>query len=162
MRKFMSTRLGKGTAAAAFAIALVGGFEGLRLSSYRDVVGVWTACYGETKGIGPGMHFTAEQCSSMFLPRLQEHEAGMRACLTKPDAIPIKSYVAFVSLTYNIGIGGFCGSSVRARVNAGDLQGACDAILMWNKAGGKVVQGLVNRREKERNLCLEGARDGVL
>ncbi len=42
------------------------------------------------------------------------------------------------------------------RLNAGDIRGACDALLAWNKAGGRVVQGLTNRRQDERRLCLEG------
>lgn len=149
-----STRLT--AAAAALAIALIGGWEGLRLTSYQDVIGVWTACYGETAGIKPGMKFTKAQCDAMFLPSIQKHEAGMRACLKAPDAIPIRSYVAFVSLTYNIGVGGFCKSSIARYANAGDLRKACDAIKLYNRAGGRVVRGLVNRRADEHKLCIEG------
>lgn len=144
------------TGAGALAVAFVGNWEGLRLHAYQDVVGVWTACYGETAGIRPGMRFTQDQCNVMFIGSLTDHEAGMRRCLKAPDAVPEKTYVALVSATYNIGVGAFCGSSMARRANAGDLRGACDALLMWNKAGGKVVRGLVNRRQAERKLCLEG------
>lgn len=152
----MASRLAKGGAAAAIAISIIGAWEGLRTTSYRDVIGVWTVCYGETKGVRPGQQFTKEQCDSMFLPRIQEHEEGMRKCLREPDAIPIKSYVAFVSLTYNIGTAGFCRSSLPAMINAGNVRGACEALVYFNRAGGRVVQGLVNRRASERKLCLEG------
>lgn len=144
------------TGAGILAIAIVGNFEGLRLAAYRDVVGVWTACYGETKGMRPGMRFSKEQCDRMLLSSLAEHEAGMRKCLRDPDAIPDKPYVAFVSLTYNVGIAGFCRSSLPAMINAGDLRAACNALPRFNRAGGRVVQGLVNRRAQERKLCLEG------
>lgn len=144
------------TGVGMLTMAVTGGWEGLRLVAYKDIVGVWTACHGETKGIKPGMKFTKAQCDVMFIASLTEHEAGMRRCLKAPDAIPDKSYVAFVSVTYNIGVGGFCGSSMARRVNAGDLRGACEALMMWNKAGGKTVRGLTNRRAAERELCLAG------
>lgn len=144
------------TGAGMLAIAIVGNWEGLRLYAYQDVVGVWTACYGETKGVRPGMRFTKEQCDVMFIGSLAEHEAGMRRCLKAPDSLPDKTYVAFVSATYNIGVAGFCGSSMARRANTGDLRGACEALMLWTKAGGRVVQGLVNRRAAERKLCLEG------
>src|SRR5690606_16845266 len=104
------------TSLGAAAVEFTGPLEGLRLHAYKDVVGVWTACHGETKGIKPGMKFTREQCDSMFIGSLTRHEAGMRKCLKAPDAIPDKSYVAFVSVTYNIGVGGFCSSTMRKRL----------------------------------------------
>lgn len=146
------------SAVAALAIAVVGTWEGLRLYSYQDVIGVWTACYGETKGIRPGMRFTKEQCDAMFIESLAEHEAGMRRCLKDPDSIPEKSYVAFLSLTYNIGTGGFCNSSLPRLINTGNIRAACNALPLFNRAGGRVVQGLVNRRAYEQRLCLEGLK----
>ena len=158
----MASRLKKAgvgvTVAGAAAIALVGGYEGLRLKSYPDIVGVWTACYGETRNIKPGMKLTKPQCDQMLADRLVEFEQGMRKCLAKPDALPIQPYISFVSLSYNIGTGAFCRSTVVRKVNAGDLRGSCDAILLFNKAGGRVVKGLVNRRADERKLCLEGLK----
>jgi len=159
------TRLKKGgiagalTAAGILAIALVGQWEGLRLVAYQDVIGVWTACYGETKGIQPGMRFTEQQCGVMLIDSLAEHEAGMRRCLAAPDALPVKIYVAVLSLTYNVGVGNFCRSTLARKLNAGDLEGACHELPKWNRAGGKVVRGLTNRREAELQLCLEGARE---
>lgn len=154
----MNSRLKKGGIAAALAISLIGAWEGLRLYSYQDVIGVWTACYGETLGIKPGMRFTKAECDAMFLPSIQKHEAGMRACLKDPDAIPEKPYVVFVSLTYNIGTAGFCRSSLRVMIDQGRYRDACNALPAFNRAGGKVVQGLVNRRAAEQKLCLEGLR----
>lgn len=148
------TRLA-GTVGAA-AIALVGAWEGLRLTAYRDVVGIPTVCYGETYGVKMGDKHTKAECDQMLLASLKKHERGMRKCLRDPDAIPAKSYVAFVSLTYNIGVGGFCRSTAAKRLNRGDVKGACDAATWFKKAGGRTIRGLVNRRAAEHRLCLEG------
>ena len=150
--------LGAATALGLLAVGVTGNYEGLRLYAYQDVIGVWTACYGETKGIKPGMKFTRAECNVMFLDGLARHEAGMRVCLKEPDALPGKAYVAFVSVTYNIGVGAWCKSSMARLANAGNLRGACDALLAWNKAGGRVIKGLTKRREAERALCLEGLK----
>lgn len=152
----MASRLKKGGAAMAAAVALIGGYEGLRLVSYADVIGVYTACYGETRGIRPGMKFTKAECDEMFAKRLVEFETGMRACLKEPDAIPIRPYIAFLSLSYNVGIGAFCKSSVARLANAGDIKGACNRIPAFNKAGGRVIRGLVSRRADEQKYCLAG------
>ncbi|PSJ60991.1 lysozyme [Mesorhizobium soli] len=140
----------------AAAVALVGSWEGLRTVAYRDVVGIPTVCFGETRGVKMGDRYTVDECKAMLGDALVEFETGMRRCLKAPDAIPAKSYVAFLSLSYNIGTTAFCGSTVVRRANAGDIRGACDAISAWNRAGGRVVQGLVNRRAEERRICLEG------
>ncbi|MBX3535595.1 MAG: lysozyme [Xanthobacteraceae bacterium] len=157
--------------ALAVAVAFIGDWEGLRLNSYRDIVGVWTICYGETKGVGPNMQKTKAECDELFAKSISEHEQGMRRCLTNPgptlkqrvadfsakiDGIPTGPYIAFVSLSYNIGYGGFCNSSLPRLINAGNIRAACDALPLFNRAGGKVSQGLVNRRAAERKLCLEG------
>ncbi|WP_299817489.1 lysozyme [uncultured Roseibium sp.] len=151
-----NTRLAGALGAAA--IALVGAWEGLRLTAYRDVVGVPTICYGETLGVKLGDRHTKTECDAMLLASLKKHEAGMRKCLKRPDTIPARSYVAFVSLTYNIGVGAFCRSTAVRRLNRGDVEGGCDAATWFNKAGGRKIRGLVNRRAAEHELCREGAR----
>ncbi len=154
----MTTRTRLAGTAAAGAVALVGAWEGLRLTAYKDIVGVPTVCYGETRGVSLGdMHSKAE-CDAMLLGSLKRHEAGMRRCLRAPDRIPEKSYIAFVSLTCNVGVGAFCRSTAARRLNAGDVRGACDAETWFNKAGGRKVRGLVNRRAAEHDLCLEGVK----
>lgn len=158
----MASRLRKSVAVMVAAIALVSGWEGLKLVAYPDRLahGIPTVCFGETRGVKLGDSYTVDECKAMLGDALVEFETGMRRCLTNPDAIPDKSYVAFLSLAYNIGTGpkGFCGSTVARRANAGDLRGACEAIVRWNRAGGKVVQGLINRRADERRWCLEGVK----
>jgi lysozyme len=159
------TRLGIAgavTALGLLATAVIGNYEGLRLYAYKDVIGVWTACYGETKGIKPGMKFTKDQCDVMFIESLTGYEQQMRYCLNNPDEIPMKTYVAFLSLAYNIGGGGFCKSSIVRDWNAGRAFRACDDLLKYVKAGGRTIQGLVTRRKAERKLCLAGLNEGTL
>ena len=88
-----------------------------------------------------------------------KHEEGLRKCLKNPDAIPRKSYVSFVSWTYNVGVGAACRSTLVKKANAGDIEGACNELPRWNRAGGRVIKGLVNRRADEQRLCLEGVKE---
>ena len=157
MQPRTKSRLKKSGAMMAAAVALVGTWEGVRTVAYKDIVGVPTVCFGETRGVKMGDRYTLDECRAMLGDALVEFETGMRACLTKPDAIPAKPYTAFLSLSYNIGTRAFCGSTVARRANGGDIRGACNAIPAWTRAGGKVVKGLVNRRAEEQRICLEGA-----
>ncbi|SDR00144.1 lysozyme [Pseudovibrio sp. Tun.PSC04-5.I4] len=155
--KSTKTRLAGGI--VVLIVAFVGTWEGLRTTAYSDIVGVATICYGETAGVKLGDTATKAECNTTLMKSLKKHEAGMRRCLKRPDAIPIKSYVSFVSLTYNIGTGAFCRSTAAKRLNRGDLAGACGAATWYNKAGGKTVKGLNNRRSAEYKLCMEGVRE---
>lgn len=158
----MNSRLKKAgiglTVAGSLAIGIVGGYEGLRTKAYRDIVGVPTVCFGETRGVKMGDSYTVDECKAMLGDALVEFEQGMRKCMTRPDSVPDKPYVAFLSLSYNIGIGAFCKSTLARKVNAGDIRGACDELLKWNRAGGQVVRGLTRRRQEERALCLSGLK----
>lgn len=129
-------------------------YEGRSLQAYQDIVGVWTICYGETLNVHKGDTATPEQCSGMLAKRLKEFETKLDRCMT--GEVPGKSKVAFISWSYNVGIGAACSSTLVKKVNRGDVKGACDELLKWNKAGGRVVKGLVDRRAAERKTCLEG------
>jgi lysozyme len=145
------------TVAGSLAVGLIGGFEGMRTRAYIPIPGdVPTVCFGETRGVKMGDTHTPAECKAMLGTALVEFETNMRRCLVAPDRIPDKPYVAFLSVSYNIGSRAFCASTIARKANVGDIRGACDALLAWNKAGGRVVQGLVNRRAAERKLCLEG------
>ena len=148
------SRLRKGTAAGALAVAVVGGFEGLRTVTYEDAIGIPTICYGETKNVHLGDQKTKAECDAMLLARLNEFAGRVEACVKRPMTDKVE--VAFVSLAYNIGEHAFCGSSVARLYNAGESRAACDAIMRFNRAGGHVLSGLTNRRKRERALCLEG------
>ncbi|SMC57022.1 lysozyme [Fulvimarina manganoxydans] len=152
-----SSRLKKSGTLMAAAVALVGTWEGIRTVAYLDTIAsppVWTVCAGETRGVKKGDRYTRAECNDMLAEGLVQFEKKMRSCLSAPDALPDGVYTVFLSLSWNIGTGGFCRSTVVKRANAGDLKGACDAIRMWNRAGGRVVKGLDNRRRDEQRICL--------
>ncbi|MER5173951.1 lysozyme [Thioclava kandeliae] len=141
-------------AAIALAITTIAPWEGRELRAYRDIVGIPTICFGETEGVKMGDVATEAECHTQLAKRVAQFEAAIRPCL--PASLPERTRAAFISAAYNIGSHGFCRSSMSRRALSGDLRGACDALLMWNKAGGRVVRGLTNRRKAERDLCLSG------
>ncbi len=140
-------------ASAALATAFIGGWEGLRTEAYRDAVGVWTVCYGETKGVTPGDSYSKAECDAMFALELRSYEAQLDRCL-KAD-VPTGAKIAFLSWTYNVGAGAACRSTLVRKAHAGDLVGACKELPRWNRAGGRVLRGLTNRRSSERSMCLK-------
>lgn len=134
------------------------------LRAYLDIVGVPTACDGIIKGVKMGQTFTEAECAAKLEAELIIHATGVMKCTPglalSPDTATERKRegprFAAVSLAYNVGVGAYCSSTARARFNAGNLTGGCEAITRWNKAGGKVVRGLVLRRERERKVCLGG------
>ena len=146
-----------GAAAALIVTPFVSGWESggtPRLVAYQDIVRVWTICGGETLGVKPGMVETVAGCELREEAALIRHAEPVLSCTPILRMHPNQLSSA-ISLAYNIGTGGYCGSTVARRFNAGNWRGACDAFLMWNKAGGQVVRGLERRRRAERDLCLK-------
>lgn len=144
-------------AVMATALPVVERWEGLRTEAYQDVVGVWTVCYGETKGVSPGDSYTAEECSNMLEPRLiEDYYQPIVACMEGLREAPIEVQAALTSWAYNVGTGAACRSTLAKHIRSGDYEAACNELPRWNRAGGKVWQGLVNRRADERGLCLSG------
>ena len=143
----------KKAAWAVICISAVCAEEGIRTVAYKDVVGIPTVCFGETKGVHLGDKYTAEQCKDMLDPRIEEFGAGVDACIHHPLSDTRKA--AFVSFAYNAGVSAFCHSGVAREENNHHPAAACKEMLRWNMAGGKVVQGLVNRRKEEFDLCMK-------
>lgn len=143
-----------GAAAAAFVVSVVAVHEGTVHRTYRDPIGVVTACTGHT---GPelqmGQTFTRAQCDAMLYQDLTRHAAALD-CIKQPMTDGQKA--AFLSFTFNVGNGAFCGSTLARKANAGDMQGACAELSRWTYAGGKQLPGLVRRRAAERQLCERG------
>lgn len=142
-------------AAVATSLTVIKPFEGLRNDPYRDIVGVLTVCYGETQGAM--RRYSDTECSVMLERRVSaDYAAPILQCVPGFAQRP-NPFAAAISLSYNIGVRAFCSSTAAGRFNAGQWIAGCDAFLLWNKAGGKVVAGLARRREAERNLCVKGA-----
>lgn len=147
-----------GSAAVLVAAAVfVGPWEGERKEAYLDRIAsppVWTVCYGETKGVKQGDSYTSQQCQDMLIRSLEGYHKQLVACVPSLPQQPQGVQVALTSWTYNVGAGAACGSTLARLANAGDWRGACNQLPRWNKAGGKAVQGLTNRRAAEQKLCL--------
>ena len=143
-----------GGSAVALAVPLVQKYEGTVLRSYRDPVGIVTACTGHT---GPelkmGQTYTRQQCEDMLYKDLAKH-ADALACVSQP--LTDGQRAAFVSFAFNVGEGAFCGSTLVRKANAGDIDGACAELSRWIYAKGKQLPGLIKRRAAERQLCEAG------
>jgi lysozyme len=139
-------------------IDLVKNFEGCKLTAYRDPIGVWTIGYGTTAraglGIIPtgGMTITQAEADQLLADGLNKFADQIRPMINV--GLNDNQFGACVSLAYNIGGHGFSTSSALKHINAGDYAKAADSFLLWNKAGGKTLKGLVRRREAERKLFL--------
>ena len=134
-------------------------FEGLELEAYLDAVDVWTIGYGHTSRAGPpdvtpGMVITEEEAESILRNDLRKFEDDVEGAV-RVD-ITQNMFDALVSITYNIGPTNMRRSTFMRRLNQEDYEGAADALLMWNKAGGRVLRGLQRRRAAERELFLDG------
>lgn len=144
-----------GAIAAALAIAtpFVAKWEGTRNDPYRDIVGVMTVCTGETNV--KMRHYTDAECAAMLQTSLGSYA---RSVLERNPNLADRPYIlaAASSLTYNIGASAYWRSTVAKRFSEGRFREGCDAMLAWNKAGGRVVSGLAKRREAERRVCLTG------
>lgn len=137
---------------AAGFVGLVA-WEGYTDTAVIPVPGdVPTIGFGTTDGVRMGDRTTPPKALARALSDVSKFEGAIKKCVRVP--LHQHEYDAATQLAYNIGESAFCGSTVVRRFNAGDYTGACEAFLMWVKVKGRVVRGLVNRREAERKLCL--------
>jgi lysozyme len=127
-------------------------FEGLSLTSYKDIVGRWTIGYGITEGVVPGMVITVEQAQEMLQNALEPREAAVSAMIKVP--VTEDEFSALVLLAYNVGLANFKKSTLLKLLNAGDKSGCAKEFPKWNRAGGKEVAGLTRRRLAEQALFL--------
>ena len=140
--------------ALAYAVALVKRWEGCRLDAYPDPGtggDPWTIGYGAT---GPGIHrgtrWTQAQADDRLASDVERFMRGVKASLKRPATDP--QLGAMTSLAFNIGLGSFRASTLLRLFNAGDVQGAAKQFGRWNRAGGRVMAGLTNRRASEREV----------
>ena len=145
-------------------LKLIQEFESFVNAPYLDSARVWTIGYGSTyypngKPVtGRDKPITREYAETIQRNVIErDFEPVINELLEKEIAsgfVNQNMYDAILSLTYNIGVNGFRRSSVLRLLKQGDKQNAADAFLLWNMVGGKVLRGLVKRRERERKLFL--------
>jgi lysozyme len=131
-------------------LELVKAFEGCKLTSYLCPAKVWTIGYGSTgPHVKPGMTITKDQAEELLRSDLRRFEDYVaKECAPATD----NQYSALVSFCFNVGETALKGSTLRRMHLEGNYEGAAGQFARWNKGGGKVLPGLVRRREAEAAL----------
>ena len=153
-------------------IQLIKSFEGCHNQPYKCPAALWTIGFGRVLYPDQARLKTDERASYSLrsehnrLWNADEIDALLEADLLRfsdgvlrlcPAAADNQCHLdAMVSFAFNVGLGNLQSSTLRMKFNRGDHYGAADEFLKWNKAGGKVLNGLVRRREAERALFLSG------
>ena len=129
-------------------LELIKSFEGCRLVAYKCPAGVWTIGYGHTAGVYEGQVISQAQADNMLKSDMKKYEKYVT------DNVKISlnenQFSALVSFCYNCGVG-----NLRTLVKNRNTAQIADAMILYNKASGKVLTGLVRRREAERKLFLK-------
>ncbi len=127
--------------------------EGFTSKAVIPVPGdVPTIGFGTTKGVKRGDVITPERALVRLLDDANEFSESVKRCAN----VPMYQYEfdAYVSLSYNIGTGAFCNSTLVKKLKAYDYEGACKEILRWDKFKGQPLKGLTHRRQREYKLCM--------
>ena len=125
--------------------------EGTKLIAYKDSVGIWTIGVGHIQGVYKGMTITKEKAEELLKSDLQLFEKGINDLKLE---LTQNEFDALVLFTFNLGTGALLKSTLLKKIKAKDIESIKAEWVRWNKAGGKVVNGLTTRREKELNLFL--------
>ena len=133
-----------------YGIDLIKHFEGCELKAYKCPAGVWTIGYGHTKGVQPGDEWSEDHADHMLQVELEEYEGYVDKYVTAP--LGQNQFDALVSWTYNLGGGNLSASTMLKVLNAGEYDEVPNQMLRWNKAGGKVLEGLTRRRQAEADM----------
>jgi lysozyme len=123
-------------------------FEGCRLVAYQDSVGVWTIGFGHTHGVSDGLVITQPIAESWLLQDTAESVDCVNKCVRVSLSQPM--FDALTDFAFNVGCGALNGSTLLKLLNAGDKENAAKEFDKWDHAGGKVVAGLLRRREAEQ------------
>ena len=142
-------------------IDLIRHFEGCKLVAYKCPADVWTIGYGHTQGVYEGMTITQGQADEMLRQEIARFERDVDGLIKIPSPLQCQ-FDALVSFAYNVGSDidsdsiaeGLGDSTLLKKLNAGDIAGAAAEFPKWNRAGGKVSNGLIKRREAERRMFL--------
>lgn len=148
MSKFARVAIGSLALSAAALVGLAvdeGYTDGAVIPTKGDVP---TIGFGATEGVKMGDKTTPVKAIGRLLKDVNKYEGALKQCVKVP--LTQGEYDVYTKFAYNIGTGGFCGSSVVVRLNKQDYKGACDAILMWKNAAGYDCSTLVNGKPNTR------------
>ena len=139
-------------------LQLIKAYEGIRLKPYRDCVGLYTVGVGHLIGNGTVLPdswnrtFTIEEVNELLVADVRKFELGLARYVNVE--LSQNQFDAIIDYCFNLGLGTFQRSSVRQAINRRDKTGVIRNLLRYNKAGGKVVPQLDNRRKAEALLFL--------
>lgn len=142
--------------AIEIATEFIAKWEGCRLAAYLDEAKIPTIAYGRTTNVRMGDTCTQEQADAWLEEEVEQFRRGVRGAVLVP--LNDNQLAALTSFAYNCGLAAFRGSTLLRKLNMGDYQGAADQFPVWNRAGNRVVQGLINRRAAERALFLKDSQ----
>jgi len=134
-------------------LSLIKKFEGCELKAYKCAAGVLTIGYGSTKGVKEGDSITQEEADKLLLHEMEEYESYVNDNVTVD--LKQNQFDALVSWVFNLGPANLKASTMLKVLNNKEYDDVPAQIKRWNKAGGKVLQGLIRRREAEA-LLFEG------
>lgn len=134
-------------------LSLIKKFEGCELEAYKCAAGVLTIGYGSTKGVTENMEITQQEADDLLTHEMTEYEGYINDLVTID--LNQSQYDSLVSWVFNLGPANLKASTLLKVLNAKDYEGVPAQIKRWNKAGGKVLEGLIRRREAEA-LLFEG------
>lgn len=141
------------------ATPLIAKWEGFRSCAYIPVKGdVPTIGYGSTRGVKMGMCITKAEAVTLFTREVKEYMQEFNKIMPRGawEHLTPHSNAAFTDLSFNVGWTVAARSTAARRMAAGNKKGACAAITWFNKAGGRVLNGLVNRRTAAYKVCMTG------
>ena len=134
-------------------LSLIKKFEGCELEAYKCAAGVLTIGYGSTKGVKEGDSITQEEADELLLHEMDEYEGYVKDSVTVD--LDQNQFDALVSWVFNLGPSNLKASTMLRVLNSKEFEEVPSQIKRGNKAGGKVLQGLIRRREAEA-LLFEG------
>lgn len=134
-------------------IDLIKQFEGCRLDAYQDPAGIWTIGYGHTHGVNYGQSITQAEADKYLLEDITEALGHVSTLVTVP--LSENQRAALTSFVFNLGAANLQKSTLLRQLNEGNYECVPVELLRWVHAGGKRLQGLVNRRQAEGDLFLK-------
>lgn len=136
-------------------VELIAKWEGFRNKAYQDIVGVWTIGYGHTRNVRNGDTITKENAKKLLATEIERHTVKIFDYVKVP--LTQGQYDALASFHYNLGANILKGTDLLNEINKQNWINASAEMLRFNKAGGRIVQGLVNRRKEEAQLFLDSS-----
>lgn len=135
-------------------IALIKKWEGLRLKAYYCSANVLTIGWGSTgKHVTPDMVITEKEAEELLKKDLFRFEIGVKNLCPRVNQ---NQFDALVSFAFNLGLGALQRSTLRMKVNRGEYDHVPAEFKKWVRGGGRILPGLVKRREEEAKLFIEG------